>query len=172
MKYIRLVIVVIFLLYIGWQAVFSIATVKTQTDFKSRTKYWSMIMPEGRVVKTPNGIVANEEPLYFELKLPPRTKSITLTLNYSGNGNVNLGTRRGVDWNYEFTPARVEATNDHTTYTITADSPNYLESNHTQRFLISVGSLSPGGVTITQASAQIIRQRVSVKNIWQSIFNQ
>lgn len=172
MKYIRPAIVLLFLLLVGWQAVFSTAPVVTRSNFFNRTNYWSMIMPAGRVVKKSAGIMINEEPVYFELKLPPRTKSIKLTLEYTGNGNVNLGVRRGVDWNYEFVPAVVEVSNQATIYEMVVDSPNYLESNHAQRFLISVTSLQPGEVVIKKVKAEIIRQQISLEKIWHSLVNQ
>lgn len=171
MRYLKYIIFGVLIIYIGWQAVISSTVVKTFTNFKQRTNYWTMLMPEGRVQKSDSGIVLNEEPIYFELRLPSRTEKIDLTLVYEGNANLNLGIRRTSDWSYEFVPAQIQINNQTTVYHVVYDKPFYLEDTHRQRFMISVPNISPGGVIIKQVNASIYRSNISWSQIWHSLLN-
>jgi len=148
-------------LFIGWQTFFSTAAITATTNFTARTKMFDILQPAGRVERTASGIALQAEPVYIDVRLPPRTAAVTLKLGTTAeSAPLQLGVKQGNNFEYLFKGQEVQGDSARR-YSLRATSFPYLEPGRRLRFIISAPRFKPGDITISGAEVEVVRQGFS-----------
>jgi hypothetical protein len=143
---------------IAWQTFFSTGVITAVTDFTARTKVFEVLQPAGRVTRTASGIVLQAEPVYVDVRIPPRTAAVTLKLQTAAeSAPLQLGVKQGNNFEYLFKGQEMQGETVRR-YSLRATSFPYLEPGRRLRFIISAPKLKPGDITVTGAEVEIVRQ--------------
>lgn len=169
-EYIKLAIPILLVGFVTWQAVFAAGVLVAVTDFRERTPYFDGLLPAGRVERTDEGIVLNQEPVYIDIRLPVRARSIALELKTTDtSAPIKLAWQTDDNFTLLFSdlePVRQEGL---TLYHYNLMDINYARPGHKGRFVISAPGLVPGSVVVKGASISIEREQASLF-WWQQYF--
>jgi hypothetical protein len=158
-SYVRWLVPVALLGYIGWQSFLSMLPLVASTDFFERTPYFDVLQPAGRVTRMSQGIVLNQEPVYIDVRLPVRASQISLDLSVTDSSvPIKLGWQ--TDDNFVFDFSQSPPTNEAGlfVYHYELDDINYVRPGHKGRSIISAPSLVTGSVTVKRATVVINRK--------------
>ncbi len=164
-RWLKLILPILFLAPVVWQAIVSNEPIVVKTNFTTRTAYFSRLLPEGRVELLSKYILVNTEPIYFDLLLPPRSTSVNISLKANLlPDNLQLGVRQGGGWDYVF-PEQKLVNGERV---IVVDSFPYIP-NHTLRILVSAPD-SNGKLILEKVTAKIYRKPFNF-NYAQELYN-
>ncbi len=170
LPYIRYAVPVLLVGYVLAQALLSYPLTGT-SQLHERTRFLGMLLPAGRVERVAAGMRLVGEPVYLDVRLPPRAQAYELEfITAPGSLPLKLGVRQGRDWSYDF--PKVEATptsTSGTTYRITVASVPYAEPDHAARVIISAPELSQGSITVARVQVRLMREPVSFAWLWRAI---
>ncbi len=169
LSYLRFVVVATLLMVMAWQTLFSTTSTAISTNFIKRTSYISTLWPAGRVQSTGASVVVYQEPVYFEVMLPPRAARISVNiLAPKESASFSVGVKQTADWNYSFPIMTVNEQAGNNIYNLEVNEFSYVESNHALRFIISAPKInSKNPVIINGLQVSIERKPFS----WRSLIN-
>ncbi|MBI5465828.1 MAG: hypothetical protein HY974_00895 [Candidatus Kerfeldbacteria bacterium] len=164
MKYVwhlRWILPAAVVMFIAWQTFFGTSPLTGSTDFVARTSLFQVLLPAGRVERVQPGMSLQTEPVYIDVRIPPRTVQVTLELTATPDSvPLQLGVRQGNGFEYLFKGQEIQGTGVRR-YSLRATSFSYLEPGRRLRFIVSAPKLQPGSIVITGASVNIMRQGFS-----------
>jgi len=173
MRYIRRMrwfVLVLLAGYVAWQSVIASGSLEAVTDFRERTPYFDVLLPAGRVERSEQGIILNQEPVYIDVRLPVRAKSAALELKVdSSSAPLKLGIQTGEGFNFEFSGLPAETVGEFTLYRYDALDLTYVRPGHKLRFIISAPGLVTDSVVVKQATISVKRAPASL-SWWQEQF--
>lgn len=166
MKYLPHIKWVIPVLLVGnvlWQAIIATNSLEAVTDFRERTPYFDVLLPAGRVARTDRGIVLKQEPVYIDVRLPVRAKSIALELKVTAiSAPIKLGWQTDDNFTLAFSQAEPINYQGLVLYHYDLADINYVRPGYKGRFIISSPGLVPGSVVVNGATVSIKRKVVSL----------
>lgn len=163
LAYIRWFVPAVLIGWVAWQALIASGSLEAVTDFRERTPFFDVLLPAGRVVRTGEGIVLKQEPVYIDVRLPVRAKSIALELKVTDSSSpIKVGWQAADNFNLVFSEAKPINDRGLTLYHYELNDINYVRPGHKTRFVISSPGLVPGSVIVTGASISIKRERPSL----------
>lgn len=169
--YIRCLTPIFIVGYILWQALIATNSLAAITNFQERTAFFDMLLPAGRVERTTEGIKLLTEPVYIDVRLPIRAKSVALELKVTDtSAPIKVGWQSDDDFVFDFSQATSTFSPGVILYHYDVKEINYLQPGHRGRFIISVPTLVPGSVLLKEATVSINREPVSF-NWWQQLFS-
>ncbi|MFZ5391407.1 MAG: hypothetical protein ACOZAJ_03990 [Patescibacteria group bacterium] len=165
--HLRWLIVVILLGYLGWQNLLSMAPVVGESDLSVRQSNLGVLLPAGRVAKTEAGLRVKQEPLYLDIKIPPRARQVNLKITTAGQADLIIGSRQDIGWSYVFWPLTISDQAETKIHSVIAQPIGLLESDYNWRFILSVKGLPDKDLIIKKAEVEILRRPFS----WQWLNN-
>ncbi len=162
-SYIKWSVVVLLVGYIVWQSLFAAGSLIAVTDFRERTPYFDVLLPAGRVERTEVGIVLKQEPVYIDVRLPVRAKSVILELAVANTRTpVKLAWQVNENFSLSFSDLEPISAGNQVLYRYNLTNINYVRSGHKVRFVISSPGLVPGTVIVKKANVSIKRERANL----------
>lgn len=146
-----------------WQAIVATGSLQAITDFRERTPYFDVLLPAGRVERTDRGVVLKQEPVYVDVRLPVRAKSMALELKVAaGSSPIKLGWQSDDNFTLAFNGSEPVESDNIILYHYDLDDINYVRPGHKGRFIISSPGLMSGSVIVTGASVSFRREPPSL----------
>ncbi len=156
--YLRWLIVLGLLVYLVWQNVWATAPLYADSNLLERQSGLGVLLPAGRVVKTNQGLQVKQEPLYLDVKIPPRANLVNLKITVTGSAELMIGSHKGQDWSYDFWPTKIDYQAEEKIYSITAYLVGPVAGDYNWRFILSVKGLADNDLFIKKAQVEILRQ--------------
>lgn len=148
--------------YILCQAIIFNNSLEAITNFRERTAFFDVLLPAGRVERTPEGIKLLAEPVYVDVRLPIRAKSAALELKLSHTSvPIKLGWQTEDGFVFDFSQTVSSFSPGLILYHYDVKEINYVRPGHKGRFIISSPNLSPRSVLIKEATISIKREQLS-----------
>ncbi|MFH1866845.1 MAG: hypothetical protein ABIJ81_02055 [Patescibacteria group bacterium] len=165
--WLKVFIPLLLLLPVVWQGLISTNPIEVSTNFVKRTPWFDHLLPAGRVERQGDVFMLNAEPIYFNLRLPPRVERVMLSLELSENMvDLRLGVQQGEGWSYYF-PQQLTNSSQRT---VIIEKFFYAPS-HRLRLIVSVPNLQSGQVGIRQVKASLMRHTFNWSWFGQTIIN-
>lgn len=162
MKYLNVLRWPVLVLIVGavaWQSAFDSAPLIAATNFFTRTPVFAMVQPPSRAQQTDRGVTLVQEPVYFDLRIPPRATTLSFALTVTSESTpFTLGVQKGEQWDFSYPATTITKQGDRQVYEFSIPTSELvLRSGYTARVLLSAPSLAPGHITLVGARAVFTR---------------
>jgi len=160
LRHLEWLIPVLLIGYVAGQAVLATKVLVYQSDLTKRTAGLGILLPEGRVSKELYGIHLEQEPVYLDVRLPPRTETVSLSLTVNQDSPaMAILARVGAGWNYLKLPVEIKpVAGGRLVYKVTVSQLGFVGTDYYWRFLLSVPDLDKSNLVIYRAQADITRR--------------
>ncbi|MBU1038683.1 hypothetical protein KKC17_00370 [Patescibacteria group bacterium] len=159
--YLRWLVPLVFLLYLAGQNLFSQASLSFDSWLLNRQPAVGILLPAGRVTRVEEGLKVKQEPLYLDIKIPPRAQAVKLKLLVKGQAEVTIGSRQVGEWSWQWWPQTKIEQGDEVIYLIVAEPIGQLAPDYSWRFILSIKDMPAEDLIIKKVQVEIVRNNFS-----------